>query len=93
MSRLVDVGQASTTVKRVVLFEEVFCTGTSHCEASSPIIAFPSQSGSVAVSVGVAEAGNVGIDITRATAELEAFKSAMGPALASVIQDRLKKDK
>ncbi|MBV8272592.1 MAG: hypothetical protein JO067_09995 [Cupriavidus sp.] len=93
VARLVDVGQASTTVKRVVLSEAVFCTEASRCESSSPIIAFPSQPGTVTVSLGVAEAGNVGIDITRATAELEAFKSAMGPALASAIEGRLKKDK
>ncbi len=73
-----ELGSAATTVARVPLGEEgVSCTQTP-CSSMSPPMPVPVARGTVVMSMGVSEAGDVGADIDQLRVEREAVKTARG---------------
>lgn len=84
VTTLAQVGQAATTIDAVNLIGDVKCSD-GKCD-ESPIIPLPKGNGSVAVGLSVLESGDVGFSIDRAQAELDAIKSALGPAVGATVQ-------
>lgn len=75
-----ELGTAAVSVARVRLNgEETLCTRTP-CTGLSPPIPVPVARGSVVLSIGVSEAGDVGADMDQVAAEREAVKAALGSA-------------
>lgn len=84
-----ELGSAAVTVAPVRLDGEAAtcpmgATGASTasgiCAGMSQPIPVPVARGTVSLSIGVSEAGNVGADIDQAAAEQEAVRAARGPA-------------
>lgn len=74
-----ELGKAAVTVARVKPNgEELACT-QAPCTGLSPPIPVPIARGTVALAIGVAEAGDVGADIDQTAAEFEAIRVAVGP--------------
>lgn len=59
---------------------------------STGLIPLPKTLGPLELTLAVTETGNVGFDIDLVKAQLAAFKAAMGPALSSALETRLKED-
>lgn len=76
-----ELGAAAVSVPRVpVGGESVACAQASACAGMSAPIPVPVARGTVAVSIGVSEAGGAGAEIDQNAAELAAVKAALGPA-------------
>lgn len=82
-----ELGSAVTTVARVPLNGAGMPCAAPQCSGMSQPIPIPVARGTVALSIGVAEAGDVGAEIDQARLEMEAMKAARGagqPAPAPV---------
>ncbi len=75
-----ELGKAAVTVPRVRVNGEETPCAQSACTGLSAPIPVPIARGSVAMAIGVSEAGDVGVDIDQAAIEREAIKVAVGPA-------------
>jgi hypothetical protein len=61
----------------------------ARCDASD-LIVLPPKGAIISLSLSVAEIGNVGFDVDAAEAELKAINAAIGPAIGTAIEARLK---
>lgn len=83
--RLVSVGESVTTVSNVAIGKNA----KSYCSMGCPesdLMGFPTDAGTVSLSLAVAEQGNTGFDDKAAAAELAALKAAIGPAISEAVK-------
>lgn len=74
-----ELGSAATTVARVPLGGKGMACTAAQCSGMSPPVPVPVARGTVVISMGVSEAGDVGAEVDQARLELEAVKAAHVP--------------
>lgn len=79
-----ELGSAATTVARVPLGRSGMACATVQCSGMSPPVPVPVARGTVAVAIGVSEAGDVGAEIDQLRVEREAVAAARVPGTPTV---------
>lgn len=92
MPQTVAFGASTLSVEKVKIGRtsgETKISKDKEC-GSTGLIPFPPTAGPLQITMAVTETGNVGFDVDIATAQLAAYKAAMGPALSSALEAGLK---
>ncbi|WP_156546242.1 hypothetical protein [Cupriavidus sp. D384] len=80
-----ELGSAATTIARVPLGGNGLPCTTARCSGMSPPVPVPVARGTVVISMGVSEAGDVGAEIDQLRVEREAVAAARVPGTSTAV--------
>ena len=80
-----ELGSAATTIARVPLGPNGMSCGAAQCSGMSPPVPVPVARGTVVISMGVSEAGDVGAEIDQVRVEREAVAAARVPGTSTAV--------